>query len=46
LNLINRQKVNTSGSGAVVAVGVESTVNGKSIAIQQLNIHALLGRIV
>jgi hypothetical protein len=46
LSLINRQKINTSGSGAVVSVGVESTVNGKSIAIQQLNIHALLGRIV
>ena len=46
LSLINRQKVNTSGSGAVVSVGVETTVDGKSIAIQQFNIHALLGRIV
>jgi len=46
LNLINRQKINTSGSGAVVSVGVETTVDGKSIAIQQFNIHALLGRIV
>ena len=46
LSLINRQKINTSGSGAVVSVGVETTVNGKSIAIQQFNIHALLGRIV
>ena len=44
--LINRQKINTSGQGTVVAVGVESTVEGKSIAIQELNIHALLGRIV
>ena len=46
LSLINRQKINTSGSGAVVSVGVETTVDGKSIAIQQFNIHALLGRIV
>jgi len=46
LSLINRQKINTSGSGSVVSVGVETTVNGKSIAIQELNIHALLGRIV
>ena len=44
--LINRQKINTSGQGTVVAVGVETTVDGKSIAIQELNIHALLGRIV
>ena len=46
LSLINRQKVNASGSGSVVSIGVESTVNGKSIAIQQLNVHALLGRVV
>ena len=44
--LINRQKINASGQGTVVAVGVETTVEGKSIAIQELNIHALLGRIV
>ena len=46
LSLVNRQKVNASGSGSVVSIGVESTVNGKSIAIQQLNVHALLGRVV
>jgi len=46
LSLVNRQKINASGSGAVVSVGVETTVNGKSIALQQLNIQALLGRIV
>ena len=44
--LINRQKINTSGQGTVVAVGVETTVEGKTIAIQEINIHALLGRIV
>jgi len=46
ISLINRQKINTSGQGTVVAVGVESTVEGKTIAIQEINIHALLGRIV
>ena len=46
LSLVNRQKINTSGSGAVVSVGVEAAVDSKSIAIQELNIHALLGRIV
>ena len=46
ISLINRQKINTSGQGTVVAVGVDTTVQGKSIAIQELNIHALLGRIV
>ena len=46
ISLINRQKINASGQGTVVAVGVETTVDGKVIAIQELNIHALLGRIV
>ena len=45
-SLVNRQKVNTSGHGTVVQIGVETTVDGKPIAIQELNIHALLGRIV
>jgi len=44
--LINRQKINASGQGTVVAVGVETTVDGNVIAIQELNIHALLGRTV
>ena len=44
--LINRQKINASGQGTVVSVGVETTVEGNTIAIQELNIHALLGRIV
>ena len=46
ISLINRQKINTSGQGTVVAVGVETTVEGKTIALQEINIHALLGRIV
>ena len=46
ISLINRQKINASGQGTVVAVGVETTVDGKSVAIQELNIHALLGRTV
>jgi hypothetical protein len=46
ISLINRQKINASGQGTVVSVGVETSVEGNSIAIQELNIHALLGRIV
>ena len=46
ISLINRQKINTSGHGTVVSVGVETAVDGNSIAIQELNIHALLGRII
>jgi len=46
ISLINRQKINTNGHGTVVSVGVETDVDGNSIAIQELNIHALLGRII
>ena len=44
--LINRKKINTNGQGTVVSVGVETTVDGNTIALQEINIHALLGRIV
>ena len=44
--LITRKKINTSGQGTVVAVGVETTVEGKTIALQEINIQALMGRIV
>ena len=44
--LIKRKKINASGQGTVVAVGVETTVEGKPIALQEINIQALMGRIV
>jgi hypothetical protein len=46
ITLINREKVNAAGQGAAVSVGLETTVNGNSIAIQELNIQALVGRII
>ena len=44
--LINRQRINASGSGSVVQIGLETTVNGKEIAIQQLDVQSLVGRIL
>ena len=44
--LINRKKINASGQGTVVSVGVETTVEGNPIALQEINIQALMGRIV
>ena len=46
ISLITRKKINASGQGTVVAVGVETTVEGKPIALQEINIQALMGRIV
>lgn len=44
--LINTQRINASGSGSVVQIGLETTVNGKEIAIQQLNVQSLVGRML
>ena len=46
IQLINKQKVSTSGSGSIVAVGLTTDVNGKEIAFQELNIHSLIGRVI
>jgi hypothetical protein len=46
ISLITRKKINASGQGTVVSVGVETTVEGNSIALQEINIQALMGRIV
>jgi len=44
--LIKRKKINANGQGTVVAVGVETTIDGNVIALQEINIQALMGRIV
>ena len=44
--LINKEKVNTGGSGSSVSVGLTTTVDGTEIAFQELNIHSLIGRII
>jgi len=43
---IQRPSVNTSGSGTVVTIGIESTINGAPYSIQQIDVHALLGRLI
>jgi len=44
--LINTPKVNTSGSGEVVTIGIEAEINGAPFSIQKIDIHALLGRLI
>jgi len=43
---IQRPKINTSGSGTVVTIGIESTINSAPYSIQQIDVHALLGRLI
>ena len=44
--LINTPKVNASGSGTVVTVGIEAQIDGAGVSIQKIDIHALLGRTI
>lgn len=44
--LINTPKVNTSGCGEVVTIGLEAEINGAQFSIQRIDIHALLGRLI
>ena len=39
-------KVNGTGSGTVVTVGLESNVSGAPYSVQKIDIHALLGRLI
>ena len=43
---IQTPKVNTTGSGSVVKIGVVSTINNNSFAIQKIDILAKIGRLV
>lgn len=43
---IQRPSINTNGSGTVVTIGIESTVDGAPYSIQQIDVHALLGRLI
>ena len=43
---IQRPTVNTNGSGNVVTIGIESTINNAPYSIQQIDVHALLGRLI
>ena len=42
---ITAKRINTSGSGNLVSVGLESIINASSLSIQEFNIQATIGRI-
>jgi len=43
---LERVKANIGGSGVVVTIGIEAIISDTSLSIQEMNIQALLGRIV
>ena len=44
--IVDRIKTKPSGNGAVVAIGIDAEITGASFAVQELNIQALMGRII
>lgn len=44
--VIDIAKVKTTGSGKVATIGVESTINGKALSLQEINTEAILGRLL
>ena len=44
--VINTPKVNASGNGTVLTVGIEAEINNSPFSIQKIDIHALIGRLI
>ena len=44
--IIQTPKVNSTGNGSVVTVGIEAQINNAAFSIQKIDIHALLGRLI
>jgi hypothetical protein len=41
-----RDSVNVSGSGTTLAVTIEADINGTELSLQEINVLALMGKII
>jgi hypothetical protein len=41
-----RKQINTTGAGTIITIGVEADINGSELSIQEINVLALLGRVI
>jgi hypothetical protein len=44
--LTNQRSLNTTGYGTSVQVGLESEINGSSLSLQEINVMALIGKLL
>ena len=44
--VVNTPKVNASGNGSVLTIGIEAAINNSPFSIQKIDIHALVGRMI
>jgi hypothetical protein len=45
VSLMTQKRINTTGSGNLITVGLECDINGGALSLQEFNIHATIGRI-
>ena len=43
---MTRRSVQGNGNGGVVTIGIESSINGAVLSIQEINVLALIGKTV
>jgi hypothetical protein len=44
--IISRSSINTTGYGSVISVGLETDINGYALSIQEMNVLALIGKML
>jgi hypothetical protein len=44
--IVDRPKTKTTGSGTVVTIGMDATINQNALSLQEVNIQALIGRMI
>jgi hypothetical protein len=44
--IIDKAKAKATGSGRVATIGLDCTINERSLSIQEVNIEALIGRLI
>lgn len=45
-DLTSRRGVNTTGGGGVITIGLEADINGSSLSLQEINVLALMGKVL
>ena len=44
--LTSRRVVNTTGDGTIITIGLESDINGSALSLQEINVLALIGKVI
>ena len=45
-DLTSRRGINTTGGGGVITIGLEADINGSSLSLQEINVLALMGKVL